>query len=516
VAYEQKIGLSRRLTQSLVITPQLKHAIKILQLSRQDLEQLVSEEMEQNPTLEELAEGQEEIELDREVGTPDERMPELTDPTAETAAPASDETPAEVAPDESTLGDINWEEYLSDYANNTTQGSLSSGSYSDFDEERRPSLENTLTRTSSLADYLTWQLRMGNFTSEEQAIGDVLIGNTDDNGYLQISIEDAAFEAGVATEVTLATLTKMQDFEPPGVLARDLRECLRIQLRLLKADKTPPAPLEVLPLEVLDLADRIVADHLPLVEAKRFDKLAKELHVGRDEFADAIRVIASLEPKPGRDYTTTETRYVTPDVFVDKMDGEFVITLNDDGMPRLRVSNSYRRMLVDEAGSSEAKSYIREKLSAAQWLIRSIHQRQSTLYKVTKSIVEFQKEFFEHGVKALRPLVLKDVANDIGMHESTVSRATANKYVHTPQGTLELKYFFTSSIRSSDGEGVSAESVKEKIKKIIDTEDPRRPYSDQHIAQTLAGESIEIARRTVAKYREIMGILPSSRRRQMS
>src|SRR5262245_3276387 len=458
--------------------------------------------MEQNPTLEELVEGQEEIELERDVGTPDERMPELTDPTAETAAPANDETPAEVAPEESTLGDINWEEYLSDYASNTTQGSLSSGSYSDFDEDRRPSLENTLTRTSSLADHLTWQLRMGNFTSEEQNIGDVLIGNTDDNGYLQISIEDAAFEAGVDTEVALATLRKMQDFEPQGVLARDLRECLLIQLRLLGLADS--------------LAAAIVADHLALVEAKRFDKLAKELRVGRDEIAEAIRVISSLEPKPGRDYATTETRYVTPDVFVEKMDGEYVVSLNDDGMPRLRVSNSYRRMLVDEAGSSEAKSYIREKLSAAQWLIRSIHQRQSTLSKVTSSIVRFQRDFFDHGVKALRPLVLKDVANDIGMHESTVSRATANKYVHTPQGTLELKYFFTSSIRSSDGEGVSAESVKEKIKKIIDTEDPRRPFSDQYIAQTLAGESIEIARRTVAKYREIMGILPSSRRRQMS
>jgi RNA polymerase sigma-54 factor len=503
VAYEQKIGLSRRLTQSLVITPQLKHAIKILQLSRQDLEHLVSEEMEQNPTLEELIEGQEEMELEREIGTPDERMPELVDPTTETAAPTNnDETPTELAPEESNLGDINWEEYLSDYANNTTQGSLSSGSYADYDEERRPSLENTLTRTNSLVDHLTWQLRMGNFTADEQAIGDVLIGNTDDNGYLQISIEDAAFEAGVDTELALATLRKMQDFEPQGVLARDLRECLLIQLRLLGFGDS--------------LAAAIVADHLGLVEAKRFDKLSKELRVGRDEIADAIRIIANLEPKPGRDYATTETRYVTPDVFVDKMDGEYVVSLNDDGMPRLRVSNSYRRMLVDEDGSNEAKSYIREKLSAAQWLIRSIHQRQSTLFKVTSSIVRFQRDFFDHGVKALRPLVLKDVANDIGMHESTVSRATANKYVHTPQGTLELKYFFTSSIRSSDGEGVSAESVKEKIKKIIDTEDPRRPYSDQYIAQTLAAESIEIARRTVAKYREIMGILPSSRRRQMT
>lgn len=502
MAYEQKIGLSRRLTQSLVITPQLKHAIKILQLSRQDLEQLVSEEMEQNPTLEEFLEGQEEMELEREVGTPDERMPELVDPTAETTVPTHDETPAELAPEESTLGDINWEEYLSDYASNMAQGSLSSGSSSDYDEERRPSLENTLTRSSSLADHLTWQLRMGNFTKEEHAIGDVLIGNTDDNGYLQISIEDAAFEAGVDPEFALATLHKMQDFEPPGVFARDLRECLLIQLRLEGLGES--------------LAATIVADHLALVESKRFDKLAKDLRVGRDEIAEAIKIISSLEPKPGRDFATTETRYVTPDVFVDKMDGEYVVSLNDDGMPRLRVSNSYRRMLVDENGSSEAKSYIREKLSAAQWLIRSIHQRQSTLFKVTTSIVRFQRDFFDHGVKALRPLVLKDVANDIGMHESTVSRATANKYVHTPQGTLELKYFFTSSIRSSDGEGVSAESVKEKIKKIIDGEDPRRPYSDQHIAQVLAAESIEIARRTVAKYREMMGILPSSRRRQMT
>src|SRR5262245_5146641 len=231
--------------------------------------------MEQNPTLEELVEGQEEIELERDVGTPDERMPELTDPTAEAAAPAADETPAEVAPEESTLGDINWEEYLSDYASNTTQGSLSSGSYSDFDEERRPSLENTLTRSSSLADHLTWQLRMGNFTSEEQTIGDVLIGNTDDNGYLQISIEDAAFEAGVDTEVALATLRRMQDFEPQGVLARDLRECLLIQLRLLerelKSSVTGSHRDSVAP-EALKLAAAIVTDHLALVEAKRFDK----------------------------------------------------------------------------------------------------------------------------------------------------------------------------------------------------------------------------------------------------
>jgi RNA polymerase sigma-54 factor len=503
MAYEQRIGLSRRLTQSLVITPQLKHAIKILQLSRADLEQLVAEEVEQNPTLESLELGQEEMEVDAETPTPDERMPELVDPTGEGAAtPQVEETASELAPESSNLGDINWEEYLSDYANNFTQGSMSAGSSGDYDEDRRPSLENTLSRTSSLADHLTWQLRMGSFTEEEQRIGDVLIGNVDDNGYLQIPIEDAAFEAGVDVETALALLTRLQEFDPPGVMARDLRECLLIQLKQLGLEASPAAA--------------IVRDHLGLLEAKRFDKLAKELRIRSDEVSEAVNIIASLEPKPGRDYNESETRYVTPDVFVEKMDGEYVVSLNDDGMPRLRVSNSYRRMLMDQDGAADAKSYIREKLSAAQWLIRSIHQRQSTLYKVTCSIVRFQRDFLDFGVKALRPLVLKDVANDIGMHESTVSRATANKYVHTPQGTLELKYFFTSSIRSSDGEGVSAESVKEQIRTIIESEDPRRPYSDQHIAQALASKHIEIARRTVAKYREIMGILPSSKRRQMA
>jgi len=504
MAFEPKMRLTTGLRQTLVITPQLKHAIKILQLSRADLEVLVTEEMEQNPTLEELSVGQEEMEADRETATPDDRMGEVVDPTqTETEAPAKEES-GEVEPAES-VGDINWEEYLSDYAANTSHGSLSAGSGNDFDEDKRPSLENTLTRTSSLADHLTWQLRMGDFTSDDREVGDVFVGNVDDNGYLQISVEDAAFEAGVDAETALAILKRMQTFDPPGVLARDLRDCLQIQLDQIELEEP-----------VRSIARAIVEEHLALVEAKRFDKLAKELRVSRDEVAAAVKVIASLEPKPGRNFITEEVRYVTPDVYVYKMDGEFVVTLNDDGLPKLRVSNSYRRLLSDDAGGTDAKSYIREKLSAAQWLIRSIHQRQSTLFKVTNSIVRFQSAFFDHGVKALRPLVLKDVAGDIGMHESTVSRATANKYVHTPQGTFELKYFFTSSIRSSDGEGVSAESVKEKIKKIIENEDPRRPYSDQHIAETLAADSIEIARRTVAKYREIMGILPSSKRRQMA
>jgi RNA polymerase sigma-54 factor len=256
-----------------------------------------------------------------------------------------------------------------------------------------------------------------------------------------------------------------------------------------------------------------VRDHLHLLESKRYDRIAKELGAPMEEVAAAASYIATLEPKPGRNFGEGDIRYITPDVFVQKIGDELVVTLNDEGLPRLRVSNFYRQVLSD-TGTGEAKRYIQEKMRAAAWLIKSIQQRQRTLYLVTQSIVRFQQEFFEKGVAHLKPLVLKDVAMDIGMHESTVSRATANKYVHTPQGTFELKYFFTSSLQGADGQEVSAESVKDRIREIIATEDPRRPYSDQHIAKMLSTEHVGIARRTVAKYRGIMGVLPSSKRRQ--
>jgi RNA polymerase sigma-54 factor len=250
------------------------------------------------------------------------------------------------------------------------------------------------------------------------------------------------------------------------------------------------------------------------LEGHRYDRLARELGVTVDEVVQASKAIAVLEPKPGRDYNEGETRYVTPDVFVQRVGDDFIVTLNEDGLPRLRVSSFYRRMLAG-AGTAETRGYIQEKMRAAAWLIKSIHQRQRTLYMVTSSIVKFQSEFLEHGVSQLRPLVLKDVANDIGMHESTVSRATAGKYVHTPQGTLELKYFFTTGLRGGRGEEVSAESVKERIREIIAAENARQPLSDQYIAEVLSKEQVDIARRTVAKYRELMGILPSSKRKKV-
>jgi RNA polymerase sigma-54 factor len=330
---------------------------------------------------------------------------------------------------------------------------------------------------------------------------------------LQLPIEDIAFQSAQDYEVVEGALHHIQALDPPGVGARNLRECLLLQLRSRSEEDS--------------VAARIVRDHLTLLESRRYDKIAKELEVSVDDVAEAANLIVTLEPKPGRNFGEGDVRYITPDVFVQKLGDEYVVILNEEGLPRLRVSSYYRSVLGSE-GAGEAKRYIQEKMRAAQWLIKSIHQRQHTLWLVTRSIVRFQREFLDRGIAYLKPLVLKDVALDIAqdnvdsegrpkpMHESTVSRATANKYVHTPQGIFELKYFFTSSLSSRDGgDEVSAESVKDRIRDLIAKEDVHRPFSDQHIAKLLAKENIDIARRTVAKYREMMGILPSSKRRQV-
>jgi RNA polymerase sigma-54 factor len=296
-------------------------------------------------------------------------------------------------------------------------------------------------------------------------------------------------------------LKRIQFFDPVGVAARDLRECLLNQLESLSLSDS--------------LAARIVADYLSHLESRRYEKMARDLGVSINEIAEASHLITSLEPKPSRGYEQDEIRTVLPDVFVEKVGNDYVIYLNDDGVPRLRVSSLYTRMAGQEGEAVEqARQYLQEKVRAATWLIKSIQQRQQTLFRVTQSIFKFQQEFLEHGVSRLKPMVLRDVAEDIQMHESTVSRATANKYVHTPQGLYELKFFFQSSVKRENGEDVASESVKEKIRNIIAQEDHNRPFSDQHIAEKLSTDSITIARRTVAKYREAMGILPSSKRRQ--
>jgi RNA polymerase sigma-54 factor len=480
--------LFQKLSQQLVMTPQLRQAIKILQVSRTELESLIETELEENPILEEGQAEKGTLELDPAEPRVDGVLGEA-EPAAE--APKTEESAKD-------LKEIDWGEYFETYGNEFHGSSYAESDPGD--DDRRPSLENVLSKGEDLLGYLEWQLRLSSLSEEEERLAALIIGNVDADGYLGATVDELASLADVPAASIDAVVAKVQEFDPPGVCARDLRECLLIQLRQLSAADS--------------LAARIVRDHLETLESRRFEKLARDLGVSVEAVLEASKVIASLEPKPGRNFGEGEARYVTPDVYVTKVGGEYVITLNDDGLPYLRVSSYYRRMLGADS-SGEAKGYIQEKMRAASWLIKSIQQRQRTIYLVTQSIVKFQRDFFERGISGLRPLVLKDVANDIGMHESTVSRATSNKYVHTPQGTFELKFFFTSSLRAGGGEDVSSESVKQRIREIIQAEDARRPYSDQYIAEMLGKENVDIARRTVAKYREMMGILPSSKRKQM-
>ncbi len=479
----------QKLTQQLVMTPQLQQAIKLLQLSRVELEEMVVKELQENPALEE--------------GPAEESENGAEQPRAEApAAAAGDSTDLVLNRELSAvdkIGTLDWQEYL-DTHSNSIHGSLTAEATSE-DGDSPPSWENSLTKKTTLEDHLIWQLRLSKITERESNIGLHVIQNLDENGYLVLSREDICNATESQPEEVEAVIRRIQFFDPVGVAARDLRECLLIQLENFKLSES--------------LAAKIVGHYLSFLESKRYERLAKELGVTIDEIAEAAHLIATLEPKPSRGFEQDEVRTVLPDVFVEKVGEEYVIFLNDDGVPRLRVNSLYRRLAGQEGAAEEqARQYLQEKVRAAHWLIKSIQQRQQTLFRVTQSIFKFQQEFLDHGVSHLKPMVLRDVAEDIDMHESTVSRATANKYVHTPQGLFELKFFFQSGLRGGNGEDVASESVKEKIRAIIAAEDPRKPYSDQHIAAALSTDSIEIARRTVAKYREAMGILPSSKRRQ--
>jgi RNA polymerase sigma-54 factor len=296
-------------------------------------------------------------------------------------------------------------------------------------------------------------------------------------------------------------LTRVQRFDPPGVAARDLRECLLAQLQNLGMEES--------------LAAKITANHLDLLEKHRYVEIAKVLNVPVETVGQAAKIISLLEPKPGRDYGGEEPTYVVPDVYIHKVGEDYVVTLNREAVPRLRLAGYYQRVLNDADVAPETREYLQERLRSARWLVKSIYQRQQTIFKVATSIVKFQRAFFDHGISLLKPLVLKDVAEDIGMHESTISRATANKYAHTPQGIFELKFFFTSGVKGAGGEDVSAETVKEQIRGMVTAETPNNPLSDQAIAEMLRAKQINIARRTVAKYRQAMGIPPSANRKQI-
>ncbi len=514
MALEVRLGQDLRLRQQLVMTPQLQQAIKILQLSVPELEAVVQAELDSNPVLEPLDRSLAESAADGEAGAEPadgeplesdaapgeagaERAREIeTEPVPQGTVSEAHDAAVEIK-ELNRIDKLDWREYLENYSNNWQDGGAA-----EPDDERRQTLENTLTRKNSLEDHLMWQLRMSNLDEAEQRIAATIIYNLSEDGYLETPIEELAAQLETDPARVEQVLKRVQSFDPPGVAARDLRECLYRQLANHGMEES--------------LAARIVLQHLDLLEKHRYAEIAKALGVSLELVNEAAKAISSLEPKPGRDYGGQEPTYIVPDVLIQKVGDDFVVTLNESAVPRLRLANYYQRVLHDGTVGAETREYLQERLRSARWLVKSIYQRQQTIFKVANSIVKFQRAFFEHGVSHLKPLVLKDVAEDIGMHESTISRATANKYAHTPQGIFELKFFFTSGVKASDGEGISAETVKEKIRAMVASEAQGDPLSDQAIADMLRAGQINIARRTVAKYRQALGILPSSRRKKFS
>ena len=473
-----------KLVQQLVITPQLQQAIRLLQLTRLELVDLISQEMKENPLLEEEEEGRELAESEAPVEEPAEREP----------IPEPEHTP-EVKGTGEGSDEFDWENYLEN-------SNLIPFQKSSQDGEERPSFENFLTKRTTLTDHLHWQLQLSRFTDQEHEAGTWIIGNLDEDGYLKISLEDICSETNLPMEMVERVLRKIQLFDPVGVAARDLKECLLIQLEQL-SQRDP-------------LAEKIVSEHLSLLKNRNYPAIAKQLGVSLDRVNRAASLISKLDPKPGKAFGGEVVQEIIPDVYVYKVEGDYVIYQNDEGIPRLRINSLYRDILDGSRLSPEGeRKYIQDKLRSALWLIRSIHQRQRTIYKVTKSIVKFQREFLERGIQFLKPLVLRDVAEDIQMHESTISRVTHNKYVHTPQGIYELKFFFNAGITSTQGETMASESVKNLVREIIAKEDPKKPYSDEKLVQILQGMNIHIARRTVSKYREMMKILSSNERRKI-
>ncbi|MUM78190.1 RNA polymerase factor sigma-54 [Pseudodesulfovibrio sp. F-1] len=457
-----------KLSQQLVMTPQLQQAIKLLQLSRLELLETVQQELMENPFLDEA-------EVETEIREPEK----LTESQAE----------------EELVRTADWENYLGEFSSTSKQSTAR-----DLEvPEEGLSFEARLASKPSLEGHIGWQMRLSDFTERELSIGEVIVGNLDHNGYLQASAEEMAAMAEVAPEEVESVVLRVQRLDPVGIAARTPQECLLVQMEVLGFDD----PILV----------SLVRDHLEDLEKNRFKPLARKFKISMDDLKSYIELLQTLDPMPGSHFSSTEPHYVSPDVFVYKYGDDFVIILNEDGLPRLQMNSYYMETM--QGARNKEKDYFQEKMRSAAWLMKSLYQRQRTLYKVVESIVRFQREFFEEGVTKLKPLILKEVAEDIEMHESTVSRITTSKYVSTPHGIFELKFFFNSALDLNDGSQVGSESVKALIKQMIAAEDQKKPLSDERIGEILQEKlEVNIARRTVAKYRSAMGIASSSKRKQ--
>lgn len=472
--------LNLKLTQKMVMTPQLQQAIKLLQLGRLELIDTITEEMEVNSALEEFSETGESPDSDKTDSKEKEK--------------SADEVTENVSSVEASEKDIDWDQYIESYSANDY-------STVNYENETFPSYDNIIKQIDTLAAHLLWQLQMSSLDTKSKLIGEFIIGNIDDAGYLLLSPEEIEESTDITNDEFEEVLRVIQEFDPPGIAARDLKECLLAQSKLMGLQDS--------------IIDEIIKNHLPDIEGRKLSRISKITGESLDDVQMAVKVISDMEPRPGRPFLDENTQYITPDLFLHKIDDEYVIVQNEEGIPKLRVGKYYRDIIAKGTCKAETKEYAKDKVRSAIWLIKSIQQRLKTIYKVMESILKFQRDFFDYGVEHLKPLVLKDVAEDIGMHESTISRVTNNKYVHTPQGLFELKFFFNSAINRFGEGDIASESVKEKIRNLIKDENCKKPLSDKTIVGLLEKSNINIARRTVAKYREVMGISSSSKRKKL-
>lgn len=469
--------LDLRLTHRLALTPSLLQKIELLQLNKLELRDMLNQELMENPILEDVQEQETPQEASLEDGAVEDQ-------------PAPDATESSDVRD--SFDEIDFRYFFDEY--------LDTG-YKNREAEdfEKPSFETFLTRPPSLDEHLNWQLGLSDVKPEIAEIATVIIGNLNEDGYFLSGMEELCQMASCTMEEAVEALGVVQAMDPVGVGARDLRECLLIQLESLDLKQS--------------LACRIVQEHLALLEVRKYKEIAGLTGSTFEEVLQAVDCIKHLIPKPGQKYNKTEATYVQPEVTISKVDDEFVITLNDEGMPQLRLNAGYRDLLKSNGVSGETRAFLREKFRSAIDLIRSVNQRKQTICRVCACIVNRQRDFLENGESRLRPMLIKDVANELGVHSSTISRVVTNKYVDTPQGVMELRKFFTMGVEKADGESLSIVQVKLKIRKMIDGENKKKPYSDNQIGQMLRQDNIFITRRTVAKYREQMQI-PGSRERK--
>ena len=500
MALEQKLRL--KLAQRLVMTPSLQQAIKLLQLSRLELEETLAQEILENPVLD-VEEPAEEVvpENEEDRAQPDEVVTE--DVSAPTVA---EDDPLPSA--EETYDDIDLEAFFADYLGDGRSEGPSMAAPS-LEQDNR--LENVVSTAGGLSEHLQWQLHLLDLRPLIIEISEFIIGNLDEDGFLRANEEEIIRGTGCDADGVVEALAVVRSLDPPGIAAASLQECLAAQIEHLIMDAAENGDDEL-----LHKAHLIITEHWDELLHQKWDALAEALGCNEvPEIKPILDVIQGLELKPGRIFRQDSNQYIEPDVYVRKLEEEYTITLNDDGLPRLRINSRYQRMLEGKNLDPKANEFLREKMRSAMWLMKSIDQRQRTIYKVAQSIVSFQKDFLDHGIEHLRPMVLRQVAEDIGMHESTISRVVSNKYMYTPRGLFPMKYFFHSGVDSARGENVSSMVVKERIRKVIEAEDSSRPLSDSKIMRMLQKEGIRLARRTVAKYREEMTIASSDKRKKV-